>query len=67
MTEVVAFNQTLEQELLSLARGVSLECLVCGEFVLHRGDAIACLECGSVLHGARGSASAQLELDAQAG
>lgn len=67
MTEVVAFNRTLEQELLALARGVSLECLVCGEFVLHRGDAIACPECGSVLRGARDSAVSQLEFDVQAG
>ena len=47
---VVSFNRTLEQELLALARGVSLECLVCGEFVLHRTDGIVCGECGSRLH-----------------
>ena len=28
-------NRTLEQELFALLRGASLECLVCGEFVLH--------------------------------
>ena len=40
-------NRTLDQELAALARGASLECLVCGEFVLHgRGGVIACPECG---------------------
>ena len=33
---VEALNRTLEQELFALLRGASLECLVCGEFVLHR-------------------------------
>jgi len=46
--EVVSLNRTLEQELLALARGASLECLACGEFVLHAADgAIECPECGS--------------------
>jgi hypothetical protein len=56
--------RTLEQEVLALARGATLECLVCGEFVLHRGGAIACLECGSEL---RGEAGATLQLRMQAG
>jgi hypothetical protein len=47
--EIVPLHRTLEQELQALARGVSLECLVCGEFVLRRGGALACPECGSVL------------------
>ncbi len=51
MSELVHLHSTLEQELLALTRGVSLECLVCGEFVLHRGHALACPECGSVLRG----------------
>ena len=43
-------NLTLDQELDALARGASLECLVCGEFVLHgRGGVIACPECGLLL------------------
>jgi len=43
-------NRTLDQELTALVRGVSLECLVCGEFVLHgRGGTIACPECGTCL------------------
>ena len=37
--------RTLDQELAALARGASLECLVCGEFVLYRGGEIECPEC----------------------
>ena len=49
---VLALNRTLEQELFALARGASLECLACGEFVLHAGGGvIACPECGSRLDG----------------
>ena len=33
---------------LAVLRGASLECLACGEFVLHEADAIACPECGAV-------------------
>jgi Zn finger protein HypA/HybF involved in hydrogenase expression len=46
---VVALNRTLEQEVFALLRGVSLECLACGEFVLHAGAGVACPECGSTL------------------
>jgi Zn finger protein HypA/HybF involved in hydrogenase expression len=45
--EVVALNRTLDQEVLALLRGASLECLVCGEFVLHAEGGITCPECGS--------------------
>ena len=62
--EVVTLNRTLDQELLALMRGASLECLACGEFVLHRDGAIECPECGSGLGKAAGAA---LHLDAQAG
>ena len=44
---VTPLARTLDQELVALARGVSLECLVCGEFVLHARGAIACPECRS--------------------
>ena len=45
---VLQLNRTLEQELFALARGASLECLVCGEFVLHESDgSIRCPECAS--------------------
>ena len=47
MTNLHALNRTLDQEVLALFRGASLECLVCGEFVLHADRAIVCPECGS--------------------
>jgi hypothetical protein len=49
MAAVVAFSRTLDQELLALMRGASLECLVCGEFVLHGDGSIDCPECGATL------------------
>jgi uncharacterized Zn finger protein (UPF0148 family) len=59
---VVHLARTLEQELFALARGASLECLACGEFVLHEPDgAIACPECGSRLHGAAAVSGAAQE------
>ena len=42
---VAPLHRTLEQELQALLRGASLECLVCGEFVLHAGGMITCPEC----------------------
>ena len=48
---VEPLNRTLEQELHALLRGASMECLVCGEFVLRLPDAsFFCPECGSGLH-----------------
>ena len=41
--------RTLDQEVLALLRGASLECLVCGEFVQHRLGVIACPECGAAI------------------
>jgi hypothetical protein len=50
MGAVVELNRSLDQELHALVRGASLECLVCGEFVLHLPDgSIFCPECGSGL------------------
>jgi hypothetical protein len=49
---VAPLHRTLEQELQAVLRGVSLECLVCGEFVLHAGGVITCPECGSSLRAA---------------
>jgi predicted RNA-binding Zn-ribbon protein involved in translation (DUF1610 family) len=46
MNEVRSLNRTLDQELLALMRAASLECLVCGEFVLHRHGEIECPQCG---------------------
>jgi predicted RNA-binding Zn-ribbon protein involved in translation (DUF1610 family) len=64
MTEVVTLNRTLDQELMALMRGASLECPACGEFVLHREGAVECPECGS---GFRNAGAAALHLGAQAG
>lgn len=50
-------NRTLDQELAALVRGASLECLVCGEFVLQARGALACPECRSIL--AEGSVFAE--------
>jgi hypothetical protein len=46
---LVPLNRTLDQELMALVRGVSLECLVCGEFVMRVKSAVACPECGSIV------------------
>jgi uncharacterized Zn finger protein (UPF0148 family) len=49
---VAPFARTLEQEFVALLRGASLECLACGEFIMHaRGGAVFCPECGSQLEG----------------
>ena len=48
--DVMPLNRTLDQELMALMRGVSLECLACGEFVVHVGTSGRfCPECGSGL------------------
>ena len=67
MTDVTPFARSLDQELLALLRGASLECLVCGEFVLHTGRAIACPECGASLRAAARHAEAGLQSGSQAG
>jgi Zn finger protein HypA/HybF involved in hydrogenase expression len=46
---VAPLNRSLDQELAALVRGVSLECLVCGEFVLQIRGAHACPECKSIM------------------
>jgi Zn finger protein HypA/HybF involved in hydrogenase expression len=67
VSSVEALNRTLEQELNALLRGVSLECLVCGEFVMRRpSGAIFCPECGSEL-AAGAAAGSRLQLGSQAG
>jgi len=67
MSHVAPLHRTLEQELLALLRGASLECPVCGEFVLHRGPSVRCPECEMTLHGRTDFGSVQVELDVQAG
>ena len=65
MTEITPFARSLEQELMALLRGVSLECLACGEFVMHaRAGVVFCPECGSQ---ASGEAGGELALDLQVG
>jgi Zn finger protein HypA/HybF involved in hydrogenase expression len=65
---VQSLIRTLDQELAALARGASLECLVCGEFVQHVLGGIRCPECRSTLGAAaRGSAEPQVQLSLHAG
>jgi hypothetical protein len=62
-----AFARTLDQELAALLRGASLECLVCGEFVMHaRAGVVFCPECGAQL-GSESALASELEFEAQAG
>ena len=61
---VEALNRSLEQELFALLRGASLECLVCGEFVLHRAGTVSCPECQAEF---RSSGESRLQLAVQAG
>jgi len=44
---VASLHRTLDQELAALLRGASLECLTCGEFVMHARGSVFCPECGS--------------------
>ena len=67
MTSVAPLHRTLEQELQALLRGASLECLVCGEFVLHAGGMVTCPECNSSLRAEFGAEETQLQFDSQAG
>jgi Zn finger protein HypA/HybF involved in hydrogenase expression len=67
MSEPVTLHRTLDQELLALFRGASLECLVCGEFVMHAGGAILCPECGASLRAEPGQAETGVQLGLQAG
>jgi Zn finger protein HypA/HybF involved in hydrogenase expression len=57
---VSPISRTLDQELAALIRGASLECLVCGEFVLQLRGVHACPECRSIL--AEGREVPQVEL-----
>ena len=70
-TNVQSLARTLEQELNALLRGASLECLVCGDFVMHaRESVVFCPECGTMVGDAAaldaGTADG-LEFAAQAG
>ena len=67
MSTVAPLHRTLEQELQALLRGASLECLACGEFVLHRAGMITCPECQTSLRAGSELEEAQLQFDSQAG
>jgi Zn finger protein HypA/HybF involved in hydrogenase expression len=67
MTVVSHLHRTLEQELQALLRGASLECLVCGEFVLHAAGMITCPECKSTLRAQGEAGYTQLQFTTQAG
>ena len=67
MSGVASFHRTLEQELLAVLRGASLECPVCGEFVLHEGPLVRCPECGMRLHGRVDGAESPVQSGVQAG
>ena len=56
MGDLLSLNRSLDQELHSLLRGASLECLVCGQFVLRLPDGeIFCPECGLSLQSGAGT------------
>jgi uncharacterized protein (DUF983 family) len=67
VSSVAPLHRTLEQELQALLRGASLECLVCGEFVLHAGGMVTCPECNSCLRAELGAEETQLQFESQAG
>jgi uncharacterized protein (DUF983 family) len=60
-------HRTLEQELLAVLRGASLECPVCGEFVLHEGPVVRCPECAMRLHGRIDAVGTGVQSGLQAG
>jgi Zn finger protein HypA/HybF involved in hydrogenase expression len=65
--EIAPLHRTLDQELVALLRGASLECLTCSEFVMHaRGGGVFCPECGGHL-GDEEIVEAGLESSLQAG
>ena len=67
MSPLTSLHRTLEQELLAVLRGASLECPVCGEFVLHEGSLVRCPECAMCLHGRIGGAETGVHSALQAG
>ena len=49
MGALTALHRSLDQELVALLRGASLECLACGEFVMRLRGVLACPECRALL------------------
>jgi Zn finger protein HypA/HybF involved in hydrogenase expression len=66
-SKLAPLNRTLDQELAALVRGASLECLVCGEFVLRVQGVLACPECRSILAEGRELPNMELPSVVQAG
>ena len=64
MGKLAHLNRSLEQELSALLRYASLECPLCGEFVLHDETSIRCNECGFEIEK---EARSKVELSLQAG
>ena len=64
---VVSLNRSLDQELLALSRGATLECPACGEFVQRTPRGVRCGECGSSLERAGEASGTQVQLGLQAG
>jgi Zn finger protein HypA/HybF involved in hydrogenase expression len=64
---VAALHRTLDQELVALLRGASLECLCCGEFVMHARGSVFCPECGAQLGDEGALAETGVESGVQAG
>jgi uncharacterized protein (DUF983 family) len=64
---VTPLHRTLEHELFALLRGASLECPVCGEFVLHEGTVVRCPECEMILRGRIAANVVEVEFGSQAG
>ena len=54
-----------EKELIAILRGASLECPMCGEFILHRSDGIGCPQCGLEIEAKVLSQAVQLFLNDQ--
>jgi Zn finger protein HypA/HybF involved in hydrogenase expression len=67
VTQLTPLHRTLEQELFAVLRGASLECPVCGEFVLHEGALVRCPECEMRLPGRIDGAKTGVQSGSQAG
>jgi len=63
---VETLHRSLDQELVAILRRVSLECPVCGEFLLHRADGIGCPQCGLELGGQAAELGCGLEIQGEA-
>jgi ribosomal protein L37AE/L43A len=58
---LAVLHRTLDHELVAILRRASLECPVCGEFLLHRADGIGCPQCGLEFQGETAAAGQQAD------